>query len=71
MDALLPTASPIEPVATITLRGAKKRKRVGFFSVSATTFFSQVNAATARVLSADGWKWLRPPEADLLRSIVR
>jgi len=63
MDALLPTASPIEPVATITPARGEKRKRVGLLlGCVQRTFFSRVNAATARVLSAEGCEVVAPPE---------
>jgi len=63
MDALLPTASPIEPVATITPARGEKRKRVGLLlGCVQRTFFSHVNAATARVLSAEGCEVVAPPE---------
>jgi glycolate oxidase iron-sulfur subunit len=63
MDALLPTASPIEPVATITPAQGEKRKRVGLLlGCVQRTFFSHVNAATARVLSAEGCEVVAPPE---------
>jgi glycolate dehydrogenase iron-sulfur subunit len=62
MDALLPTASPIEPVATITPAQGEKRKRVGLLlGCVQRTFFSHVNAATARVLSAEGCEVVAPP----------
>jgi glycolate oxidase iron-sulfur subunit len=63
LDALLPTASPIETVATITPAQGEKRKRVGLFlGCVQRTFFSHVNAATARVLSAEGCEVVAPPE---------
>jgi glycolate oxidase iron-sulfur subunit len=63
MDALLPTASPIEPVATITPAQGVQRKRVGLLlGCVQRTFFSHVNAATARVLSAEGCEVVAPPE---------
>jgi glycolate oxidase iron-sulfur subunit len=63
MDALLPTASPIEPVAALTSAQGEKRKRVGLLlGCVQRTFFSHVNAATARVLSAEGCEVVAPPE---------
>ncbi len=63
MDALLPTASPIEPVPTITPAQGERRKRVGLLlGCVQRTFFSHVNAATARVLSAEGCEVVAPPE---------
>jgi glycolate dehydrogenase iron-sulfur subunit len=63
MDALLPTASPIEPVAPVTRAQGERRKRVGLLlGCVQRTFFSHVNAATARVLSAEGCEVVAPPE---------
>jgi glycolate oxidase iron-sulfur subunit len=63
MDDLLPTASPIEPVAAITAAQGEKRKRVGLLlGCVQRTFFSHVNAATVRVLSAEGCEVVAPPE---------
>lgn len=63
MDSLLPTAAPIEPVADITPARGEKRKRVGLLlGCVQRTFFSHVNAATARVLSAEGCEVVAPPE---------
>jgi glycolate oxidase iron-sulfur subunit len=63
MDALLPTALPVEPVAAITPAQGEKRKRVGLLlGCVQRTFFSHVNAATARVLSAEGCEVVAPPE---------
>ena len=63
MDALLPTATPIEPVATITPAQGERRKRVGLLlGCVQRTFFSHVNAATARVLSAEGCEVVAPHE---------
>ena len=63
MDALLPTASSIESVATVTPAKGVKRKRVGLLlGCVQRTFFSHVNAATARVLSAEGCEVVAPPE---------
>jgi glycolate oxidase iron-sulfur subunit len=63
MEALLPTASPIEPVAAITPAQGEQRKRVGLLlGCVQRTFFSHVNAATARVLAAEGCEVVAPPE---------
>jgi glycolate oxidase iron-sulfur subunit len=62
MDALLPTAAPIEPVAAFTPAQGEKRKRVGLLlGCVQRTFFSHVNAATVRVLSAEGCEVVAPP----------
>jgi glycolate dehydrogenase iron-sulfur subunit len=61
MDALLPTAAPIEPVAALTPAQGERRKRVGLLlGCVQRTFFSHVNAATARVLSAEGCEVVAP-----------
>jgi glycolate oxidase iron-sulfur subunit len=63
MDALLPTASPIELVAAITPAQGGQRKRVGLLlGCVQRTFFSHVNAATVRVLAAEGCEVVAPPE---------
>jgi glycolate oxidase iron-sulfur subunit len=63
MDALLPTASPIEPVAPVTPAQGEQRKRVGLLlGCVQRTFFSHVNAATVRVLTAEGCEVVAPPE---------
>ncbi len=63
MESLLPTASPIVPVASITPAQGEQRKRVGLLlGCVQRTFFSHVNAATARVLAAEGCEVVAPPE---------
>lgn len=63
MDSLLPTASPVEPVASLTTAQGERRKRVGLLlGCVQRTFFSHVNAATARVLAAEGCEVVAPPE---------
>jgi glycolate oxidase iron-sulfur subunit len=63
MESLLPTASPIETVATITPAQGEQRRRVGLLlGCVQRTFFSHVNAATARVLAAEGCEVVAPPE---------
>ena len=63
MDALLPRVAPSEAVAPITHAVGEKRHRVGLLlGCVQRTFFSQVNAATARVLAAEGCEVIAPPE---------
>jgi glycolate oxidase iron-sulfur subunit len=63
MESLLPAASPIETVANITPAQGEQRKRVGLLlGCVQRTFFSHVNAATARVLAAEGCEVVAPPE---------
>lgn len=62
MDTLLPAATPTEQVAAITPAQGEKRRRVGLLlGCVQRTFFSHVNAATARVLSAEGCEVIAPP----------
>jgi glycolate oxidase iron-sulfur subunit len=63
MDALLPEATATEAVAYVTPAQGQKRKRVGLLlGCVQRTFFSHVNAATARVLAAEGCEVVAPPE---------
>ena len=63
MDALLPGVTPSEAVAPITHAVGEKRRRVGLLlGCVQRTFFSHVNAATARVLAAEGCEVVAPPE---------
>jgi glycolate dehydrogenase iron-sulfur subunit len=63
MDALLPKVTPAERVAAITPAQGEKRKRVGLLlGCVQRTFFSHVNAATARVLAAEGYEVAAPEE---------
>jgi len=63
MDALLPKVTAVEAVAPITPAQGEKRMRVGLLlGCVQRTFFSQVNAATARVLAAEGCEVIAPPE---------
>jgi len=63
MDALLPKVTPTEVVTPITHAQGEKRKRVGLLlGCVQRTFFSHVNAATARVLAAEGCEVIAPPE---------
>jgi glycolate oxidase iron-sulfur subunit len=63
MDALLPKVMPTETVAAVTPAQGAKRKRVGLLlGCVQRTFFSHVNAATARVLAAEGYEVVAPEE---------
>ena len=63
MDSLLPSVKPTETVAAVTPAKGEKRKRVGLLlGCVQRAFFSHVNAATARVLSAEGCEVVAPPE---------
>lgn len=63
MDSLLPEVKPTESVAAITPAQGEKRRRVGLLlGCVQRTFFSHVNAATARVLSAEGCEVIAPPQ---------
>jgi glycolate oxidase iron-sulfur subunit len=63
LDALLPRVTPGEQVAPLTMARGEKRRRVGLLlGCVQRTFFSHVNAATARVLSAEGCEVAAPPE---------
>ncbi len=63
MDRLLPKVMPTERVPTVTLARGEKRKRVGLLlGCVQRTFFSHVNAATARVLAAEGYEVVAPGE---------
>jgi glycolate oxidase iron-sulfur subunit len=61
MEALLPKLGPREAVAEVTPAVGVKRKRVGLLlGCVQREFFSQVNAATARVLAAEGCEVVAP-----------
>lgn len=61
MEALLPKLGPREAVAEFTPAAGKKRRRVGLLlGCVQREFFPQVNAATARVLAAEGCEVLAP-----------
>jgi glycolate oxidase iron-sulfur subunit len=61
MEALLPRLVPRETVAEITPAVGTKRRRVGLLlGCVQREFFSQVNAATARVLAAEGCEVIAP-----------
>jgi glycolate dehydrogenase iron-sulfur subunit len=63
MEALLPKLGRREAVAEVTPAEGKKRRRVGLLlGCVQREFFSQVNAATARVLAAEGCEVVAPPE---------
>jgi glycolate oxidase iron-sulfur subunit len=62
MEALLPKIGPNEAVAEITLAVGTTRRRVGLLlGCVQREFFPQVNAATARVLAAEGCEVVAPP----------
>src|SRR5690242_6255524 len=61
MEALLPELSPQEAVPEVTAAGGVKRRRVGLLlGCVQREFFSQVNAATVRVLAAEGCEVVAP-----------
>ena len=61
MEALLPRLVPQEAVAEITPAVGLKRRRVGLLlGCVQREFFSQVNAATVRVLAAEGCEVVAP-----------
>jgi glycolate oxidase iron-sulfur subunit len=61
MEALLPKLAPREAVPEVTPAVGSKRRRVGLLlGCVQREFFSQVNAATARVLAAEGCEVLAP-----------
>ncbi len=63
MEALLPKIAPREAVAEVTPAVGTKRRRVGLLlGCVQREFFSQVNAATARVLAAEGCEVIAPQE---------
>jgi glycolate oxidase iron-sulfur subunit len=63
MDALLPTLGAAQPVPEITAAEGAKRRRVGLLlGCVQRAFFSDVNAATARVLASEGCEVVAPPE---------
>ena len=63
MDALLPRVRPSETVAPLTPAQGAQRGRVGLLlGCVQRSFFSHVNAATVRVLSAEGCEVVAPPE---------
>jgi len=61
MEALLPRLSAAEAVAEVTPATGTKRRRVGMLlGCVQREFFPQVNAATARVLAAEGCEVVSP-----------
>jgi len=63
MEALLPKLGPRETVAEVTPPTGTKRRRVGLLlGCVQREFFPQVNAATARVLAAEGCEVVAPRE---------
>ncbi len=61
MEALLPRLGRRENVAEVTPAAGTKRRRVGLLlGCVQREFFSQVNAATARVLAAEGCEVIAP-----------
>jgi len=63
MEALLPKLGPKAAVAEVTPAVGTKRRRVGLLlGCVQREFFSQVNAATARVLAAEGCEVVAPQE---------
>ncbi|HKW61371.1 MAG TPA: glycolate oxidase subunit GlcF [Candidatus Acidoferrum sp.] len=61
MEALLPQLTPQEIVPEVTPAVGAKRRRVGLIlGCVQREFFSQVNAATARVLAAEGCEVVAP-----------
>ncbi len=61
MEALLPKLAPQEDVAELTPAVGAKRRRVGLLlGCVQREFFSHVNAATVRVLSAEGCEVVAP-----------
>ncbi len=61
MEALLPKLAPQEAVSEVTRAVGAKRRRVGLLlGCVQREFFSQVNAATARVLAAEGCEVVAP-----------
>ncbi|OLB97275.1 MAG: glycolate oxidase [Acidobacteria bacterium 13_2_20CM_2_57_12] len=63
MEALLPKLGPRETVAEVTPPAGTKRRRVGLLlGCVQREFFPQVNAATTRVLAAEGCEVVAPRE---------
>ena len=61
MEALLPKLGPREAIAEFTPAAGKKRRRVGLLlGCVQREFFPRVNAATVRVLAAEGCEVLAP-----------
>jgi len=63
MEALAPKVTPRQEIPTVTPAIGPKRKRVGILlGCVQREFLSGVNAATVRVLSAEGCEVVAPPE---------
>jgi glycolate oxidase iron-sulfur subunit len=63
MEALLPNLSSSDAVAEVTPAQGQKRLRVGLLlGCVQREFFPQINAATARVLAAEGCEVIAPQE---------
>lgn len=61
MDALLPKLAAVEEVAETTHARGEKRKRVGLLlGCVQRAYFSHINAATVRVLAAEGYEVVAP-----------
>ena len=61
MDALLPKLAAVEDVAKTTPALGEKRKRVGLLlGCVQRAYFSHINAATVRVLAAEGYEVIAP-----------
>jgi glycolate oxidase iron-sulfur subunit len=61
MERLLPRLGRLEPVPEVTPAGGPRRRRVGMLTGCVQrVFFPEVNAATARVLAADGCEVVAP-----------
>jgi len=62
MEALLPRLKPQETIPEVTPAVAAKRRRVGLvLGCVQREMFSHINAATVRVLSAEGCEVIAPP----------
>jgi glycolate oxidase iron-sulfur subunit len=62
MESLMPPVKPLQQIAAITPAQGQQRKRVGLLlGCVQRTFFSHVNAATVRVLAAEGCEVVAPP----------
>ena len=61
MEALMPQLAPSESIPSVTQRRGTKRRRVGLLlGCVQREFFPQVNAATVRVLAAEGCEVVAP-----------
>jgi len=61
MERLLPTIGTAAPLPEVTPAAGRRRRRVGMLSGCVQrVFFPEVNAATARVLAADGCEVVAP-----------